>query len=67
MEVLKNVLLNWVLPVVAALAVYVVVQHVRAPEVATDAQGHAPAFTLMNIVCTCVCVCFVESALRVRF
>lgn len=48
MEVLKNVLLNWVLPVVAALAVYVVVQQVRAPDVATDEQGRAPAFTLMN-------------------
>lgn len=48
MEVLKNVLLNWILPVVAALAVYAVVQGLRAPEVETDDQGRAPIFTLMD-------------------
>ncbi|MCO4768943.1 MAG: TlpA family protein disulfide reductase [Deltaproteobacteria bacterium] len=48
MEVLKNVLLNWVLPVLAALAVYVGIQAVRAPEVVTDEAGHAPTFTLMS-------------------
>jgi len=47
-EVLKNVLLNWVLPVLAALGVYVVVQSLRAPEVHTDEAGHAPTFTLMS-------------------
>ena len=47
-EVLKNVVLNWILPVVAALAVYALVQGMRAPEVHTDAQGNAPRFTLMS-------------------
>lgn len=48
MEVLKNVLLNWVLPVLAALAVYAMVQQARAPDVDTDESGGAPQFTLMS-------------------
>ncbi len=48
MEVLKNVLLNWVLPVVAALAVYALVQGLRAPDVHEGEGGTAPQFTLMS-------------------
>jgi len=48
LEVLKNVTLNWVLPVLAALAVYAVVQQARSPAVVTDAAGNAPPFTLMS-------------------
>jgi len=47
-DIIKNVLVNWILPVAAALAVYVVVQGLRAPEVTTDEAGNAPGFTLMN-------------------
>lgn len=48
MEVLKNVFVNWVLPVVAAIAVYAVIQALRAPEVETGEGGTAPVFTLMS-------------------
>ncbi len=48
MEVLKNVFINWVLPVVAAIAVYAAVQAMRAPQVQTGEGGTAPIFTLMS-------------------
>ena len=48
MEVLKNVFVNWVLPVVAAIAVYAGIQAMRAPQVQTEDGGGAPAFTLMS-------------------
>ena len=46
MDVLKNVLLNWVLPVVAAMAIYALIVASRAPQVELDPSGHAPLFTL---------------------
>lgn len=48
MDVLKNIVVNWILPVVVAIAVYAGIQALRAPEVQTGERGEAPAFTLMS-------------------
>ncbi len=48
MQVLKNILLNWVLPVVLLFAGMAGLQYLRAPDVVTDPGGLAPGFTLMN-------------------
>lgn len=48
MEVLKNVFVNWILPVIVAIAVYAGIQAMRAPEVQTGDGGTAPPFTLMS-------------------
>lgn len=46
MAVLKNILLNWIAPLVLALAVLEVVQTFRRPDVAVEAGGLAPDFAL---------------------
>ena len=48
MEVLKNVLLNWVLPLALALAVLAGFQALRKPEVAAGEGCLAPGFTLRD-------------------
>ena len=48
MDVLKNIVVNWILPVVVAIAVYAGIQALRAPEVQTGERGEAPGFTLMS-------------------
>ncbi len=48
MEVLKNIVLNWVLPVVLLVAGIAGLQWLRAPEVALDDGGLAPGFALMD-------------------
>ncbi|MCP4867721.1 MAG: TlpA family protein disulfide reductase [Proteobacteria bacterium] len=48
MEVLKNVLMNWVLPVVVLFIVLTGYQAFTAPEVELDGEGLAPDFTLMD-------------------
>lgn len=48
MEVLKNVLMNWVLPVVVLFVVLTGYQALTAPEVELDGDGLAPDFTLMD-------------------
>ena len=47
-QVLKNILVNWVLPVVALFVGMAVLQFIRAPHVETGDGGQAPAFTLLN-------------------
>ena len=48
MDVLKNIAVNWILPVVVAIAVYAGIQALRAPDVQTGEGGEAPTFTLMS-------------------
>lgn len=48
MEVVRNVLLNWVLPVVLLLVVLMGVQWIRKPTVELGADGEAPEFTLLD-------------------
>ena len=48
MDVLRNVLLNWVLPVLLVLAVLAGVQWFNKPEVKVGASGEAPDFTLTD-------------------
>jgi len=45
-DVLKSVVVNWLLPAAAALAIYALVTAMRAPEVVVDEHGRAPVFTL---------------------
>ncbi len=46
MEVIRNVLVNWVLPVVLLMAVLMGVQAMRKPDVQVGDQGEAPDFRL---------------------
>ncbi len=48
MEVVKNVLLNWVLPVVLLLAALGGIQALQAPKVELGDDGLAPDFQLVN-------------------
>lgn len=48
MAVVKNILLNWVLPILLLFAGMAGLQHLRAPEVQTEEGGLAPSFTLLN-------------------
>jgi peroxiredoxin len=48
MNVLRNVLLNWVLPVVLVLAVLAAVQFFNKPEVMVSSTGEAPDFRLTD-------------------
>lgn len=48
MDYLKNMLFHWVLPLVAALLVYGVIQEVRAPKVQLGEDGSAPGFELVS-------------------
>lgn len=48
MEVVRNVLLNWVLPVVLLMVVLVGVQWMRKPTVEVGDNGEAPEFTLVD-------------------
>jgi len=48
MDVVKNVLMNWVLPVVLLLVVMMGYQSLTAPEVELDGDGLAPNFTLVD-------------------
>jgi len=47
-EVLKNVVFNWVLPVLLLMLALTLVQRLRAPEVQVDEGGLAPGFTLVD-------------------
>jgi peroxiredoxin len=47
-QVLKNILVNWVLPVVLLFVGLAGLQLLRAPDVKTDPGGEAPGFTLLN-------------------
>ncbi len=49
MEVLKNVLLNWVAPLVVLFALLSAYQVWTAPEVEVGADGLAPDFSLLNV------------------
>jgi thiol-disulfide isomerase/thioredoxin len=48
MSVLRNVLLNWVLPLVLVLGVLALVQWFNKPDVKLGANGEAPGFTLTD-------------------
>jgi thiol-disulfide isomerase/thioredoxin len=47
-EVVRNVLLNWVLPVVLLMAVLIGVQWMRKPTVELGENGEAPGFVLLD-------------------
>ncbi len=48
MDFLKNIFFHWVLPLVAALLVYGVIQELRAPQVQVGEDGSAPPFELVS-------------------
>ncbi len=48
MDYLKNLFFHWVLPLIAALLVYGVIQQLRAPKVQVGEDGAAPAFELIS-------------------
>lgn len=48
MQVLKNILINWVAPVLLLFVAMAGLQNLRAPRVDTGEGGQAPAFSLLN-------------------
>jgi len=48
MEVLKNVVLNWLVPVALLVSVLWLMQLLQAPDVQVGDGGQAPGFTLVN-------------------
>jgi peroxiredoxin len=48
MEVLKNLILNWVVPIALLLSVLWLMQLLREPPVQVGDGGQAPAFSLVN-------------------
>ena len=50
MNFLKNLVLHWILPLVAALLIYSAIQAVRAPTVVVGDDGAAPGFILVSTV-----------------
>jgi thiol-disulfide isomerase/thioredoxin len=48
-DVLKNVVVNWLLPLLVAIVLWIGLDWLRRPEVRTDPSGRAPAFVLRDL------------------